>query len=230
MTVRTVLLDPKPVSTNQQVRTAGRELDEHRRAWEQEMERAQRSAYLGDGRLHERTPGIQCAPTGPGEETKQLVSALQGFGHGAPTVTTTVGGVTREYLIGADLHPRVPMHHGNFFAASAAMAPSADGRLAATLHGTTAASPWRTERTPAPAIRLHADWSAEGVRLWLGLDSNVQGHMTAILDQVRQCMRAQGVRVLSLACNGQVVEDEAGVPTEYQETQYKEKKPWPSVP
>jgi hypothetical protein len=89
----------------------------------------------------------------------------------------------------------------------------------------------------APAIRVHADWSAEGVRLWLGLDATVIDQMGAIAEQVRQWMRGQGVRMLSLACNGRLLDVDAGTDSADSDAvtanipafDSKEKQPWPSV-
>ncbi|HSV34576.1 MAG TPA: hypothetical protein VLI46_03415 [Ramlibacter sp.] len=89
---------------------------------------------------------------------------------------------------------------------------------------------------PAPPIRVHADWSADGVRLWLGLDEPLQGQMAVIADQVRQWVRGQGTRLLSFTCNGRLLSGEhepipepdepASIRTHFEP---REKKTWPSV-
>lgn len=73
--------------------------------------------------------------------------------------------------------------------------------------------------TPQPPVRLHAEWSAEGVRLWLALDANVQHQLSAITQQVRRWMFAQGVQVIEFSCNGRPLEDAAHT-----------EEPWPSAP
>lgn len=70
------------------------------------------------------------------------------------------------------------------------------------------AAPHRTAPLPLanrPPVRLHADWEAQGVRLWLGLDAGLLGQVEAIALQVRRWMSTQGVRVLSFSCNGKPV-------------------------
>ncbi len=57
---------------------------------------------------------------------------------------------------------------------------------------------------PGP-IRLHAHWSAEGVRLWLGMDSSVISGLQSISAQLQRWLSAQGVRLLSISCNGRVI-------------------------
>ena len=65
-------------------------------------------------------------------------------------------------------------------------------------------------QTPAASepIRLHADWSADGVRLWLGMDASLAGTLPSITLQLQRWLSSQGVRVLSISCNGRVVLDE----------------------
>lgn len=50
-------------------------------------------------------------------------------------------------------------------------------------------------------VRIHAQWTPEGVHLWLALDAGVLAHQDAIVQQVRRWVLAQGARVLSLSCN-----------------------------
>ena len=73
-------------------------------------------------------------------------------------------------------------------------------------------------------MRLHAEWSAEGVRLWLGLDANLHAQLGAIAEQVRRCMFAQGVRIVEFSCNGRPL---AGTFTHESDTK---EKTWPSAP
>ncbi|HVZ46118.1 MAG TPA: hypothetical protein VHA82_20090 [Ramlibacter sp.] len=56
---------------------------------------------------------------------------------------------------------------------------------------------------PQPPVRLHADWSSEGVRLWLALDAARLPQAAAIATQVHRFMAAQGLRVLAFHCNGE---------------------------
>ncbi len=90
----------------------------------------------------------------------------------------------------------------------------------------------------APPIRLHAEWCAQGVRLWLALDTSTLGLMQAITDQVRQWMKERGVHLLAMSCNGRLIAGEPEAGTEHEHSgaseaappQRKEKKSWPSIP
>jgi hypothetical protein len=55
-------------------------------------------------------------------------------------------------------------------------------------------------------IRLHADWSAEGVRLWLGMDASHLGSLEFINAQLQRWLSTQGLKLLSMSVNGRVVE------------------------
>jgi len=184
------------------------------------------------------------------ERTERLAEALRGFGRVLAMETTALAPASgpafdaefdplaldaREDLIDFDpvcAGTTTPGHIASDLPAVATHWSASE--LGAPLRPAAAAVLQQAEN---PSIRLHADWAAEGVRLWLGLDSSVLGHMAAIVDQVRQCMRGQGVRLLSLACNGQLVEDDAATTSDNKETmsgpttpsEPKENKPWPSV-
>jgi hypothetical protein len=51
-------------------------------------------------------------------------------------------------------------------------------------------------------VRVHAEWTPEGVRLWLALSAKALPRQEWIAQQVCQWMATQGSRVLSLCCNG----------------------------
>jgi hypothetical protein len=90
---------------------------------------------------------------------------------------------------------------------------SASGRADAPATSGVVREASRGGRAPhAPAvepIRLHADWSEEGVRLWLGMDPALAESLRAITAQLQRWLSAQGVRVLSISCNGRVVTRES---------------------
>ncbi|WP_141513653.1 hypothetical protein [Ramlibacter sp. WS9] len=60
---------------------------------------------------------------------------------------------------------------------------------------------------PQEPIRLHAEWSEEGVRLWLAMDSALPETLQGIAAQLQRWLSAQGVRLLSISCNGQRISD-----------------------
>ncbi|MBA2673389.1 MAG: hypothetical protein H0U68_06855, partial [Ramlibacter sp.] len=96
--------------------------------------------------------------------------------------------------------------------------------------------PNSTPSPPAP-IRLHAQWTADGVHLWLALDAGVLAQMGPIVEQLRQWLKLQGVPLLSLVCNGQPVDLDAVARRESDKdaadlsnTFPQENTVWPSVP
>ncbi|MFZ6876357.1 hypothetical protein ACO0LF_30235 [Undibacterium sp. Di27W] len=55
------------------------------------------------------------------------------------------------------------------------------------------------------AIRFHAEWSEEGLRLWLGIDSNTKIDIAQLSQQLRNWVAQQNVQLLSLVWNGQQI-------------------------
>ena len=83
--------------------------------------------------------------------------------------------------------------------------PRVDRLVAGKASDTSAASP----------VRLHADWSEDGVRLWLGMDASASSNLAGITAHLQRWMAAQGMRVLSISCNGQLLIEGGGeLPTD----------------
>jgi hypothetical protein len=83
-------------------------------------------------------------------------------------------------------------------------------------------------------VRIHAEWVAEGVRVWLGLDAAALAYQEAIVQHVRRWAAAQGGRVLSLSCNGRslVVSDASEgslLDSINDQPIHVKEQPWPSV-
>ena len=64
----------------------------------------------------------------------------------------------------------------------------------------------------AEPIRVHADWSEEGVRVWLGMDSGALDSLEQITTQLHAWLNAQGLRLRSLSCNGQTLSEDPVLP------------------
>jgi len=62
---------------------------------------------------------------------------------------------------------------------------------------------------PVQPIRVHAEWTEDGVRLWLGMDAGALSALDQITLQLQAWLGAQGLRLRSLSCNGQVLCPEA---------------------
>lgn len=54
-------------------------------------------------------------------------------------------------------------------------------------------------------VRLHAEWTSEGVRLWLGMDVSAAVPPAMLFRQLQRSVAAHGMRLLSLTCNGALV-------------------------
>jgi hypothetical protein len=54
-------------------------------------------------------------------------------------------------------------------------------------------------------LRLYAEWSAQGVRIWLGADADQVPLLNQLTQQVQQWLSSQGERLLALVCNGRTV-------------------------
>lgn len=60
-------------------------------------------------------------------------------------------------------------------------------------------------REPLPPLRMHAEWTDEGVRLWLGADAASDVNPPQLMQQMMQWLGEQRVRLLSLVLNGRTV-------------------------
>jgi len=58
---------------------------------------------------------------------------------------------------------------------------------------------------PMAPLRLHAEWSEQGVRIWLGADAQAGDSAPALAPQLVRWLAQQGVALLSLVCNGRTV-------------------------
>lgn len=58
------------------------------------------------------------------------------------------------------------------------------------------------EREP---LRVHAEWSDAGVRVWLGADANGLAEIDSVTRQLQQWLGSQGTRLLGVVCNGKQV-------------------------
>jgi len=57
-------------------------------------------------------------------------------------------------------------------------------------------------------IRWHVQWDGDRARIWFGLDAEHAEHAVQLASQVQRWLESQGVRVLSLVCNGKLVFDQ----------------------
>lgn len=86
--------------------------------------------------------------------------------------------------------------------------PAAPARFAAP-EGARAARSERTPSAPAAgereAVRIHAEWTAQGVKVWLGLSASTAAHAEQVAQAIQQWLNTQGQRLISVTCNGRVL-------------------------
>jgi hypothetical protein len=60
------------------------------------------------------------------------------------------------------------------------------------------------------ATRVHAQWTPEGLQLWLGMDGTaeqIENQAVALLQELQNALRGQGQRLARMVCNGRIVWD-----------------------
>jgi hypothetical protein len=68
-------------------------------------------------------------------------------------------------------------------------------------------------------VRLYAEWTEQGVKVWLGADADQLQNLPVLAQQVQQWLGGQGERLLSLVCNGQEVATEAETGADFSNSQ-----------
>ena len=101
---------------------------------------------------------------------------------------TSLSFVSREAL--QDLHSDLPWQE--------AMAP--DATLSASLSGMAFAATSEASGPSSGPLRLYAEWTARGVKVWIGADRSVNG--ADVLPLLQRWIALRGERLLSLVCNG----------------------------
>jgi hypothetical protein len=62
--------------------------------------------------------------------------------------------------------------------------------------------PAESAEAPREPVRLHAEWAAQGVSLWLALDAPVLDQAPLMLAQLQRWLALQGIALLHASCNG----------------------------
>ena len=79
------------------------------------------------------------------------------------------------------------------------------------------------------AVRFHAEWSALGVRLWLGMDTQAAASAGLLVAQLQRAIVAAGSRLLSITCNGRDVPLASGASPSFPFAEKMETTPWQST-
>ena len=137
-------------------------------------------------------PGV-LAPATSAPATLQLAAALQSW------LGVDVMPVADEAAIAS---PEAAAPSSGAATPRAADEPEDD---AATVADTDAPNPpergagAKTEQSP---LRLHAEWTDDGVRVWLGADAQGLPDVAALATQLQRWLAGQGLSLLGLVCNG----------------------------
>lgn len=64
---------------------------------------------------------------------------------------------------------------------------------------------WVPSQAPASPVRIHLDWSAQGVRIWLGVDHEQIPSVPELARHLDAWLTASGVKLVNLVCNGRTI-------------------------
>jgi hypothetical protein len=215
-------LDTPPASAKQQT-ASGLDANSHRHAWKREMERAQSEAWFKDKAAAQGNPQQVAPPRRPA-----VIQALGAVSASEFVATHPRGGrgshvgipteepsrvATRASDLPVQLQvPTAPARSTSLVSGQSALAmpltpafdsnhraPDVAPRGAAAGRTT---SPFPGQRNP---VRVHAQWDGNDVSLWLGLDVDQTNQATQLVDTLRTWLQSQGLRPVSIVCNGQLV-------------------------
>ncbi|AMO22194.1 hypothetical protein GCM10027034_25020 [Ramlibacter solisilvae] len=172
-----------------------------------------------------------------GDWMTQLAAVLQrhgpvqaSFGHATFSALAIGGGTTPHAMLASDasvaslpaaMQPELPVQPP-MLGSAAWLRPGTTARADADVQpeaalrrsGAGAANASGVKHSPQAAqepIRVHADWSADGVRIWLGMDAGTQQALPAIRAQLQRWLAAQGFKLFAISCNGRLLERESDV-------------------
>lgn len=144
--------------------------------------------------MPQASPGQPCAPAGIATKLWRM----------APD-TARSGGDARTAP-----YPVLPVH----LAVKPLVAAPQDGKPAPSDAGLArmleAALPATSPAATTTAPRMHAQWSASGVQVWLGiggLPEHIASQALAIVPELRRLLEAQGQQLGRVVCNGKLIFD-----------------------
>lgn len=184
----------------------------NRDAWQRELERALSIAVPPSP--GPSAPAVFLAGLGEVEEAQLRVTLPESL-PAPPANRTEACGTTpeihREAMHGAI--PRLSSEASEAREEQVSFASRAADRReieepAADMHATARIAAQAGVQPARPPVRVHADWSADGVRIWLGMDATTATAVQSITSQLQRWLAGQGVRALSIACNGHVLVEE----------------------
>lgn len=63
----------------------------------------------------------------------------------------------------------------------------------------------RQKPSPDEPVRIHCQWTAQGLGLWLGVDAARSFDLVALTREIRTMLARQSLRLASVVCNGELV-------------------------
>jgi hypothetical protein len=132
---------------------------------------------------------------GVANELRGLSRAAEALGVAASKAAEPPRGLLNASSVIAGLLAREPKEHDEYGAGAAQRATQP-----------------QFPKSAAEPIRVHADWSEQGVRLWLGMDAAALDSLDQITLQLQAWLAAQGLRLRSMACNGRFLVPDASGP------------------
>lgn len=136
-----------------------------------------------------------------------------------PGVDLTVAVGDRASSVATQLGQKTGLVQGPGFAEpsllSASLPPGVEPEAdtARTSSSTLPGGPARPSQRQDP-LRVHVEWTASGVAIWLGADSNYLQEAEMLASRMRQWLEARGERVVDVVCNGRSVDQPPAMPEE----------------
>jgi hypothetical protein len=166
----------------------------------------------------------------PAFENEAMATAMNAMAAVVAAAAPATVQATARWNAGLVVDPAPAPVATSFFAPRRANVPAAPDEAAQGQPAKPVPPPSPTERQ---AVRFHAEWSALGVRLWLGMDAQAAATAGLLVAQLQRSITAAGSRLLSLTCNGQDMPLSAGAqPSVFPLPPFAEKmetRPWPST-
>lgn len=140
--------------------------------------------------------GVETGATGLSAATQAVVAALGGLAEAIPVVG--VESPSQAMPSAAAAAPSIASATRTANEEDSADADIAEAPAPTAQRDAAAAD----EREP---LRVHAEWSDVGVRVWLGADANGLASIDTVTRQLQQWLGSQGTRLLGVVCNGKQV-------------------------
>ncbi|HEX7638415.1 MAG TPA: hypothetical protein VF457_08470 [Burkholderiaceae bacterium] len=154
------------------------------------------------GGVGAEAPVVSADPA-PAAMRRALATALEAW-LGRP-VAVDAGAVAAEPPPDVGALPPAPPVQGPLHAGGESSGELEAADESASRAAGESAAPHAEDSRDRDPLRVHAEWSDAGVRVWLGADAQGQDQVAAATRQLQEWLSAQGTRLLSVVCNGRSV-------------------------